>query len=156
MPINALSSEIISLAGPADSGLYAAVVGDAISLASMLAFQLATVTVLSRRPAGSAAVVAANAFTADVPGEYDVALTNGGMTRTVRVIAFPPAALGQRAGIAPTPVTTRATLQVLVTDSRCTLANVTIALENGTPSNGGLNPLLYGLSLNTPINLAVG
>ena len=156
MPINNLSTEVISFAGPADTGIIAAVVGDSINLTTSLAVQISPTTTLSRKPAGSAATVASNAFTVDLPGEYDVLIANGGTSRTVRVIAFPVASLGIRTGLG-SERTHRGTLQVLAADPRCTLANVTIALETPPIVNGGLNGLLYGSpqGLNFPFVTAV-
>lgn len=76
--------------GMPGNGIAVAIVGDALNFTTQAATIAApSVVTLARRPATSAAAVAANAFTVDVPGRYDTTVTAAGITKTYSVFCFP-------------------------------------------------------------------
>ena len=131
-----ITSELLSLPGSVPDGVntIAAVVGDTVSLALPSTLSAQTTT-LARKPAGSSATIASNAFTADVSGYYTltVAVAAVSTTRTITVVAFPASVLTQK--LRPTdpnsPVVNRSVLQNVSVDQRVTLANITAAMEGG-------------------------
>ena len=83
--------------GMGSSGVVAVIIGEALSFVTQGSLMgIAQTTTLTRRPATSAAAVAANAFATDVAGLYTVTVLMSGLTKTYFVYAYPPTYLTQR------------------------------------------------------------
>ena len=141
MALNNLASEILTISGVLDTSPIAIAVGDVQTLAPIQTFAAPTVA-LTRKPAGSAATIAGNAFTADVAGRYVTTVSAGGFTRTIDFYAFPSALLNQR--VAPanpvsTATVTRSHMQGLLSANlAAVLTNLATTLEAATPTTIGL------------------
>lgn len=132
MSINDLPHELLSIPAIPDDGQLAAIVGDVLTFIPQQTFASPSTT-LTRKPAGSAASVTSNAFTADLAGYYTVTVAAGGFTRTITAVVFPASVLTQkvRAADVASPVVSRTALTNLIHDPLVTLTTIGTALEGG-------------------------
>jgi len=148
MPNNAnqLATELIAVAGFDGNGNMLATTGATISMIPIVG-AIATVTVtLTRRPATSAATVAANAFVADVPGLFIATVQTAGASATYRVLAFPAAAFAAQ------KIPASGVMQLM---PQVTPASAAASLE--LPAPGllfGVNQILFGGTSTNGVNWA--
>ena len=130
---NQLSNELLSISGIPADGILEAIVGDSINWNPAQSFAVATIT-LNRRPAGSAAVIAAGLMTADVPGFYLVTVAAGGFSQQWLVGCLPASTLLAKVGSSPyaNPVS-RTHIRALLHDPRVTQATLAACLEVANP-----------------------
>jgi hypothetical protein len=146
-----LQAEIMQIPNVGDSNVACFQVGASPSIAFALSLgSVAPAYAITRQPSGGTAAISSTtgAFSSpmNVPGLYVCTATQGGVTRTVYLVAVPVALLSQAAGNSGKTVTLEHVHQLLVqTQGQWSATTFAASVEAASPGPSyGFNPVLFG------------